>query len=234
MKDISTLIWKEYRNNVHLLIFAASAMALPLIWANSIVFLNAQPEAPLSEMLAVGLLGGSIGAIVFSQFVMLCLGGHLISGERSTRTFEFLFLQPVSRHAIAISKLLFAFIWSIATWLIVGMIALVGYLLIPVDQRQPTGFFNPIFFVEVAVVGFMLFAMSWLASSRLNNSVVSMCAGALASSFVFIFLLMVIGDRFEEAFTMSEYNWTRILVMFPVSVIAVVVGFFLFLKRKSP
>ena len=234
MNEILTLTWKEYRNNIHLLVFALSLLVLPIIWATSIVFLNARAEAPYTEILSAGMLAGSLASIIFSQFVMLCLGGHLISGERSARTFEFLFLQPVSRRVIAVSKLLFALAWSAATWLTVSCIAFCGYILIT-EGNEPGGeFFNSAFFVEVAVVGLMLFATSWLASSRLNNSVVSMCAGAFASSCVFIFLLLVVGERFKDMFTINEYDWTRILVMFPLSVVAIIAGFILFVRRKSP
>ncbi|MEL7500461.1 MAG: ABC transporter permease subunit [Planctomycetota bacterium] len=234
MNEILTLTWKEYRNNIHLLVFAISVLALPIIWATSITLLNARPEATYADMLAAGMMFGSVGSIIFSQFVMLCLGGHLIAGERGGRTFEFLFLQPVSRRTIALSKLLFAFVWSVATWLLVGFIAFCGYMLTNQDNGPAFDFVNSSFFVEVAVVGLLLFATSWFASSMLNNSVVSMCAGAFASTCVFIFLLLVVRDRFEPTFSFYEYDWTRILIMFPISVTAIVAGLVRFIKRKSP
>ena len=234
MNDIATLLWKEYRNNAHLIIFGFSVLILPFVWSTSVVTLNAQAEATVADCLAAGLMIGAVVSVILSQFVLLCLGGHLIGGERGGRTFEFLFLQPISRLTIALSKLLFAFAWGTVTWMLLAGATVVGYLLLREENGPDFEFFKTGFFVEVAVVGFMLFSTAWLASSRLSNSVVAMCAGAFASSIVFLILMMVVGDRFEEVFTFNEYDWTRIIVMFPASLAAIVAGVFLFTTRKSP
>jgi ABC-type transport system involved in multi-copper enzyme maturation permease subunit len=234
MNLFSTLIWKEYRNNTHLMVFAGSALLLPTILLTSMIFANAQADVSIADILSVGLIYGAVTGIIISQFTMLCLGGHLIGGERAGRTFEFLFLQPVSRLSIASSKLVFVLLWTIATWSIAGVLAWIGYLCITEGREPNLEFTNSSFFVEIASVGFLMFGAAWMASSRVENSVVAMCIGALATALVFSFLLLVVGDRFESIFTINKYDWTRIFAMSTVAQLCVIGGVILFVRRKAP
>lgn len=234
MNVILTLLWKEYRSNAYLVVVGCAVLFLPVLISFSMVYGNRRsPDVPFSDVLPISLIFGAIIGLVLSQFMLLCLGGHLIGGERSTRTFEFLFNQPVSRFRIVSSKLMFAFVWAVTVWALGGLILLIGFQLMEPGSGPNLEGMGSEFFFEVAAGGAMLFGASWLASNWMDNSVLAMALGAFLATAVFL-VLRVIAGQFDSLIEIGGYDWTRIIVMTVLSIVTTTIGARIFVKRKSP
>ena len=232
MNDHLTLLWKEFRSNVHLIIVGISVLLLPVLIVISMTYGN-DPGAPISEFLAAGLLFGTVAGLILSQVMMLCLGGQLIGGERSARTFEFLFSQPVSKSKIVTSKLVFAFVWMVITWSVGGLLLFVGSQLAHPETGVSLNGVELEFFAEIAATGGMLFAASWLASTKVESPVLAIALGALATTAAFL-LLQFLETRFESVFKIGGDRWARIIALSLLSITATVAGARIFVNRKAP
>lgn len=232
MNDVLTLLWKEYRTNAHLIIVGLTVLFLPMLLAVSMAYANSNGGSPW-EIIGAGLTFGTVASMVFSQGMMICLGGLLIGGERSARTFEFLFNQPVSKTKIVISKLLFALAWTVVVWLIGITILNAGLQLVDPGRGVNLEALGIAFFVDVGVVGLMLFSACWMASSMIEGSVLAMAIGAMATALLYL-LVKGVSGQFDWVVNLGDYDGTRIMAFSVFSIISIAVGANRFLGRKSP
>lgn len=232
MNDVLTLLWKEYRTNAHLIVIGCSILFLPVLLAISMTSANSN-DANISEIVAVGMIFGSVASLVVSQVMMICLGGFLVGGERSARTFEFLFNQPVSRFKIVISKLLFALAWIVAVWLLGLLMMLVGWQSLEAGNAPNLEGLGFEFFIDVGAVGVMLFATCWLASNIFDGSVLAMAVGSVATAFTFL-LIQMITKNVGSVLEFEDYDWTRIVVFTILSLALTAAGAKRFVDRKAP
>ena len=233
MSDVLTLLWKEYRTNAHLIVIGLSVLFLPVILAFSLAYGNAEVEVTFIDTVSVGLIFGGLAGLILSQLMMLCLGGYLIGGERSSRTFEFLFSQPVSKTRIILTKLFFALLWVVVIWLLAGAMLLVGTQMNPPGEGVNLDGVTVEFFMEIAAFGAMLFGSAWLASNKIDSSILAMAIGAIATTAV-IMVLQLIASRFDALVEIRDYDWTRIIALGALSAVAIALGSRIFINRKSP
>ncbi len=232
MNDFWTLLWKEYRNNTHLIIVGLTVLFLPVFIVMSFVY-GGSTDRPFLDVIAMGLILGAIGGLILSQFLLLCLGGHLIGGERSTRSFEFLFNQPVSRIKMIMAKLVFALLWTAIAWGLVGLMVLIGIQIAHPESGIGNDEIAGEIFAEIAAAGAMLFGASWLASNKVDSSVLAIAIGAITAGAFFLFL-QFISTRIDSRLTIGGYDWTRIVAFSLLSVIATSFGVWIFVRRKTP
>ncbi len=232
MSAILTLLWKEYRGNLHLIIVGLTVLLLPVLLAFSMTYANSDSNS-LIQIIGVGLLFGTVASLVLSQGMLICLGGFLIGGERTARTFEFLFNQPVSRSKIVISKLVFALAWIVIVWLIGGGMLLIGQQLTESGRGFDLAALGINFFIDVGISGLMLFSACWLASNLIDGSILAMAVGTLAAAFLFFFT-QVMTTRYGSVVTWGDVDGTRVVVFGSLSALFIVKGARLFVGRKSP
>jgi ABC-type transport system involved in multi-copper enzyme maturation permease subunit len=231
MNNISILLWKEWRGNAHLLVLQAAALLLPIALVFVLVLTQSESEAPFLDLLAASLVYGVTFGLFLSQLVFLCLGGMLVGGERMSRTFEFLFNQPVSRSSIAQGKLIFGLGLILVVWILGGLISTLGLQL--TDPSTLASPLSGLWFGEVAVVGLLLFSSSWYVSCKTDNPVLAITIGALVAT-GFTMLVTIGGARLESLFTIGDHNCARLFLLPIVSAVLIAVGVRKFVGRKSP
>jgi ABC-type transport system involved in multi-copper enzyme maturation permease subunit len=117
------LLWKDFRHN-RLIVYASLAFVLlPYVITSAVVgwayiwrpelFQNIRDFKPAQLFAIAGIY--SIGLSIIGIGL---LGGNAIAGERTDRSAEFLFILPVSRQKLLVSKLLLTAIFTASVWLV--------------------------------------------------------------------------------------------------------------------
>ena len=228
-----TLLWKDFRNNLVLVWAGLGLLLLPIIGVPLYVLMSVPRDQNVTwdeafYAVRMGLLVGSIMALILSQFTMLCLGGQLIAGERATPTAQFLHYLPPTRGQIITSKLIFCLSGGAIIWLVyAGVVAFINAW--PMEENG----ISSGFLLELAAVGIALFGASWMVSSMVESSTLAMGLGALAV--VLVAALVVIARYwFDLPDANAECDWLRVSFFFAIGVVGVIAGCIYFIRRVEP
>lgn len=187
---MNTLLWKDYRQNVRMLIAVGVFVVMPYLVGLGIS-LVAAVRSHLSPGDGVGrgllyefmgpnqtwvdvMAGASVWSLCVATLAAAFIGGNAIAGERADRGAEFLAYLPIRRGPALVSKAILAV--GVCTGMIIANIVIGRICGLP--MRDNPGFTN--FLVVLATSALLMFGASWFCSTFLRTPAISAACGVFA------------------------------------------------------
>jgi hypothetical protein len=177
---MSSLIWKEYRLNLPVLLFGGVLWLAPYLIGIILLVTGAGQE--LSQAVWARYLAASSQiSIVVSLLTFLLLGANSIASERADRSAEFLAYLPPTPAMILVSKTVlpiavFSIVWASNLF--------TAFELAPALNRGAVPGTEDDAWWSLATVALLLFGSSWLGSATLDRPMTALGFGLLFSLFV--------------------------------------------------
>ncbi len=187
---VNTLLWKDYRQNVRMLIAVGVFVLMPYLIGLAIVLVAAvrshlgsddgAGRDLLYEFMGpnqtwVDVIGGaSVFSLCVAALAASFIGGNAFAGERADRTAEFLAYLPIRRGPALVSKAILAV--GVCTGMIIANIVIGRICGLP--MRDNPSFTN--FLVTLATSALLMFGASWLCSTFLQTPAISAACGVFA------------------------------------------------------
>lgn len=225
------LIWKEYRLNRAILIFAALVVLAPHVVALVSAWYNEWPAAKV----LYSLVGSGFFGLAFGQVVLALLGGYAFAGERQDRSAEFLAYLPVPKAKTVAGKAILAVAVTAGIWAVNGAVMLFAFNRLP---HVTTPDINPenagMMLGNVAVTGLAFFAIGWLLSAFVSSPgfavLVSLGTTWLTAMAVAWLAFEFLGDKASGDVVTQWYRGTCLVL----SGICLVAGTWYYLRRVEP
>lgn len=180
---MKSLLWKDYRVNLLVLVFGAVMLALPFLTGLVRALYAQYHEGQANWWQGDVWVIISLNSLGLSLLTIALLGGNAIAGERIDRSAEFLAYLPPSRGRVLVSKIILA---GSAVAVIWGVNLLVLYGVAPhlrggndMAQSLSTGELKYTL-PGLASTAALLFGAAWLGSARLDSPAIAAGLGIFA------------------------------------------------------
>jgi ABC-type transport system involved in multi-copper enzyme maturation permease subunit len=230
------LFWKEYRQNLLIVIAAAALLIVPYLFGLYAVCQWALTSS--DEMLRYDyLIVAGIYSLTLSQLAIALIGGNAIAGERVDRSAEFQVYLPIARIRIFTAKVLLALAVAAVIWIV--NLLIIG--LLPKDNVPNDRLFLSRIIIDTAATGLMMFGVAWLCSASIKSPTIATFAGLIGPLVVWTiiyFVVALIEDR-NKIIYWPPIVWTIMENTFrglccSLGPICFGIGTWLYLRRVEP
>jgi ABC-type transport system involved in multi-copper enzyme maturation permease subunit len=226
---IKALLWKDYRVNFWLLVFAIVLLIAPPVCAVSYK-LHGELTASVAPTWADQLAGAVPFSLAAQLVPIVMLGGCAFASERADRSAEFLAYLPASRWEKVVSKAAVGIGIGLFVW---GVNLTIAYVVAPQCGTVTPGLVESCdtLFSRLTPTAVMLFGVAWLGSSFMSSHTFATALGIAAP----IALLSVLEAwRYFLASPGFELGFWYMALSWPLGVAAFVAGTVYYLRRVEP
>jgi ABC-type transport system involved in multi-copper enzyme maturation permease subunit len=236
---MSWLFWKEYRQNLVVVITLLVMLVVPHLFG---LFAIGYEWHKLSWQVLPPdwqevLCGASLYSLGLSQLALALIGGNAIAGERADRSAEFQVYLPLSRGKILAGKLLLVLAIAVVIWTINPLIV---RSTLPLLRRDRVPFPDmPSFMINTAITGMVFFCAAWFFSQFLRSPTFSVAAG-LVTPVIIISVIgygayLILGEHPPDpTVTPAIIENCYVSVSVAVALLSFGFGTWLYLRRVEP
>ncbi|NLX12504.1 MAG: ABC transporter permease subunit [Phycisphaerales bacterium] len=175
---MTTLLWKEYRQNLRFLIGAGIIVLIPYILAflyGLSYYLLYSHTAHTNRWFYDLLMAPSAISLILSIVITGFVAANMFAGERVDRSAEFVAYLPIKRRTALVSKFIYAAgVSLIACMINYAVFTFTLLMLEPASSRREVDLAS---IVCYAVSAILIFGVSWLVSAIQKSPVIAGIAG---------------------------------------------------------
>jgi ABC-type transport system involved in multi-copper enzyme maturation permease subunit len=232
--DMTSLVWKEYRQNRQIVWILMVFLCLPyLLGGGAFAWGLLFPDD--FQPLGYFVWTASFFSLVLAQLAIAMIGGNLIAGERADRSAEFAAYLPIPKSQSLAAKLLLVAAMAAIIWL---PNAPVHWCFLDEAELSINARASKVaeLLLGVAVNGLLLFSVAWLCSSILSSPAISVVLALLAPVVIagVISLTVRFGCDVPLRMHMAVVSFWYNAISVPVSLICFLIGTWLYMRRVEP